>query len=112
QSDGQAVSLLAGQGASLAMGAAYVLAQELQSEGSLGERLARYEAALKPAIARKQAAGRRAARWIVPSSRWRIAARNFALRLASRPGLGGLLRPGLASESDSVIADTPALPRP
>jgi 2-polyprenyl-6-methoxyphenol hydroxylase-like FAD-dependent oxidoreductase len=99
----QAVSLLAGQGASMAMGGAYVLARELRGDGSIEMGLARYEAWVKPAIERKQLAGRRTADWIVPSSRWRIAARNMALRLAGLPGLSWLLRPVLASGTESVV---------
>jgi 2-polyprenyl-6-methoxyphenol hydroxylase-like FAD-dependent oxidoreductase len=99
----QAVSLLAGQGASMAMGGAYVLARELSVDGSIEARLAQYEAFLKPAIERKQAIGRRTADWIVPSSQWRIAARNTALRLAALPGLSWLLRPVLVAGSESVV---------
>jgi 2-polyprenyl-6-methoxyphenol hydroxylase-like FAD-dependent oxidoreductase len=99
----QAVSLLAGQGASMAMGGAYVLARELGGDGPIEERLAHYEARVKPAIERKQLVGRRTANWIAPASHWRIAARNMALRLAGLPGLSWLLRPVLTSGSESVV---------
>jgi 2-polyprenyl-6-methoxyphenol hydroxylase-like FAD-dependent oxidoreductase len=95
----QAVSLLAGQGASMAVAGAAVLAEELGGEGSVEARLARYQARLKPVIEEKQAAGRRAAKWFVPASRWRLVVRNLALRVASLPRMEWLLRPVLAAES-------------
>jgi 2-polyprenyl-6-methoxyphenol hydroxylase-like FAD-dependent oxidoreductase len=102
----QAVSLLAGQGASMAMGGAYLLAQELRAHGPVPERLAGYEARLRPVIERKQAAGRRTADWLVPPSQWRITARKAILRLAGLPGLSWLLRPVLASGTESVVQRT------
>ena len=51
----QAVSLVAGQGASLAMNAAHVLSEELlNAHSSIEEALARYETRLRPLIERKQ----------------------------------------------------------
>lgn len=102
----QAVSLLAGQGASMAMGGAYLLAHELRDNRPVKKCLADYEALLKPMIRRKQAAGRRTADWLVPPSQRRIAARNAVLRLAGFPGLSWLLRPVLASGTESVIERT------
>jgi 2-polyprenyl-6-methoxyphenol hydroxylase-like FAD-dependent oxidoreductase len=102
----QAVSLLAGQGASMAMGGAYLLARELSDNGPVRKCLAAYEARLKPTIEQKQAAGRRTADWFVPPSRRRIAARNSALRLAGLPGLSWLLRPVLRSGTESVVERT------
>jgi 2-polyprenyl-6-methoxyphenol hydroxylase-like FAD-dependent oxidoreductase len=99
----QAVSLLAGQGAAMAMGGAYVLADELRGSRDVAAALTRYEAQVKPAVERKQAAGRRTANWLVPSTRWRIAARNHFLQLASLPGLSGLLRPLLTTPAGSVV---------
>jgi 2-polyprenyl-6-methoxyphenol hydroxylase-like FAD-dependent oxidoreductase len=99
----QAVSLLAGQGASMAMGAAYVLADELSRTGDVPVALTRYEARVKPAIQRKQAAGRRTADWLVPATHRRIAIRDGALRLASLPGLSALLRPVLTTPGGSIV---------
>lgn len=91
----QAVSLLAGQGASLAMAGSYALAAELD-RGPIDPALARYHARMKPMVERRQAAGRRLAGWVVPPNRRRIAARNIALRTAAHPGFSRLLRPLLA----------------
>jgi 2-polyprenyl-6-methoxyphenol hydroxylase-like FAD-dependent oxidoreductase len=99
----QAVSLLAGQGASLAMGGAYVLAQELAAGPEVPAALDRYEARLRPVARREQAAGRRTAEWFLPSSRRRIIARDVALRAAALPGVRRLLRPLLTPATPSVV---------
>jgi 2-polyprenyl-6-methoxyphenol hydroxylase-like FAD-dependent oxidoreductase len=106
----QCVSLLAGQGASMAMGAAYVLAEELESCTDVAVAIARYEQRIRPAILKKQKAGRGVARWFVPESRARLAVRDAVLR-ASASGVGGwLLRRQISGES--VIAPTtPSAPR-
>lgn len=98
-----AVSLLAGQGASLAMGGAFVLAQELGKPGPIEKALVRYEARLKPQMAKKQAAGRNAAKWIVPPDRLHILMRNWSLKLAKLPGLSGILGPVFVAGSESVV---------
>lgn len=85
-----AVSLLAGQGASLAIAGAEALAAEV-GEGDVEGGIARLEARLKPLIAEKQAAGRRTADWLVPPTRLRLWIRNAALNLVSWPPLVGFL---------------------
>jgi 2-polyprenyl-6-methoxyphenol hydroxylase-like FAD-dependent oxidoreductase len=82
----QCVSLLAGQGASLAVAGACVLAEELAAgKADIGCALARYESRLKPAVERRQKAGRRLARWFVPDDRAHLLARDVAMRLATGP---------------------------
>jgi 2-polyprenyl-6-methoxyphenol hydroxylase-like FAD-dependent oxidoreductase len=72
------VSLLAGQGASLAVAGAAILAEELSAgEATPAAALARYEARLRPAVVERQRAGRRMARWFVPGSAAGIAARDL-----------------------------------
>lgn len=101
----QAVSLLAGQGASMAMGAAWALATELGpadadlAHDGLVAALARYEARVRPAIERKQRAGRSAADWFVPKSRARIAVRDWIMRASVQPGLGWIAKRAFSSES-------------
>jgi 2-polyprenyl-6-methoxyphenol hydroxylase-like FAD-dependent oxidoreductase len=99
----QAVSLLAGQGASLAMGGAYVLAHELRQDGPIEEALAKYEAHMQPEIETKQATGRRAAKWLFPTSQWHITVRNIALKAAQFPGGVYFLKPILESGTESVV---------
>lgn len=95
----QCVSLLAGHGASMAMAGAYVLAEELNAAGSVSEALQRYEARLKPSIEKKQAAGRKIARWFVPANSWRLMWRDLALRLSVWPVTSYLVRSTTAGDS-------------
>jgi 2-polyprenyl-6-methoxyphenol hydroxylase-like FAD-dependent oxidoreductase len=101
----QAVSLLAGQGASMAVGAACVLALELDRAQSIEDGLAEYERRVQPAIAEKQAAGRRTADWFVPASRTRIRIRDMVMNASHVPGLRWLLTRPLAADGKSVITD-------
>ena len=83
----QAVSLLAGQGASLAVAGAHLLAEELAGASDVPAALGRYHARLAPAVAAKQAAGRRTAEWFLPSTTSRLLLRRLALRAMRLPGL-------------------------
>jgi len=99
-----AVSLVAGQGASIAMGSAYVLARALRSRSSIHDALAAYERTVRPVVERKQASGRRTADWLFPRSRWRLAARNAVVSLSRLRGLERLLRPVFAAGQESLVA--------
>ncbi|MEY9213135.1 FAD-dependent oxidoreductase [Thermobifida halotolerans] len=98
----QAVSLLAGQGAAMAVAGACVLAEELLRDGDAVAAPLRYEARVRPAIVRKQRAGRRTADWFVPATRARLRLRTAVLRLAAAPGLTGLLSPVLTTPADRL----------
>lgn len=98
-----AVSLLAGQGASLGMAMAYVLAEELRKAGDVKNGTERYERRLKNDLAKKQKGGRGAATSFVPMTHRQLAVRNLVLRAAGLPLLSGLLTPLFLSGSDSVI---------
>lgn len=79
------VSPLAGQGASLAMYGAYALAQELaRHPDDVGHALRRYEARVRPVVAKGQRAGRRARSWFLPKTRWRLRARDRLTNLVVR----------------------------
>jgi 2-polyprenyl-6-methoxyphenol hydroxylase-like FAD-dependent oxidoreductase len=96
----QCVSLLAGQGASMAMAGAYVLAEALGEYGNdIPGALGRYEAKLKPSIEKKQQAGRRIAKWFVPENAMQLAIRDTATRMAEWPIAWRLLKRFLAPES-------------
>ncbi|RKS08978.1 2-polyprenyl-6-methoxyphenol hydroxylase-like FAD-dependent oxidoreductase [Nocardiopsis sp. Huas11] len=113
----QAVSLMAGQGASMAVAAAEVLAQELgplaagrraargaPTGGTTEEitaALRRYEGRVKPVIDAKQRAGRGLARWFVPATATRLFVRRQALRLSSTPLAERVMRPFLAAPRDA-----------
>ncbi len=98
-----AVSLLAGQGASMAMGGAYVLARKLREAAVIEEGLAQYEAKMKPEIEKKQTYGRRTASFLIPPTKWHVKTRDMVLNLSRLPGLYWLLRPVVAG-TESVIS--------
>jgi 2-polyprenyl-6-methoxyphenol hydroxylase-like FAD-dependent oxidoreductase len=93
------VSLLAGQGASLAMGGAYVLAEELERDPILESALSSYQERVQPLVAKKQKAARKIARWFVPGSRIGIAARDFAMRMSAWPVASWFVKRQLSAES-------------
>ncbi|MGY2004980.1 FAD-dependent monooxygenase [Blastococcus sp. SYSU DS1024] len=82
----QAVSLLAGQGASLAVAGAHVLAGELAGGGPVEDALDRYQCAWQPVVRARQESGRRSAKWFLPSSTMRRLLRRAALELSVLPG--------------------------
>ncbi len=91
-------SLLAGQGAALAMTGAHILAAELKvADGDYRSAFANYEALFHPFVVKKQ----RAAAWLAgsfaPRTRFAILLRNEVTRVMTAPFLadwvmGGLLR--------------------
>ncbi len=90
-----AVSLIAGQGASLAIAGAHVLADRLDRAATIAEALTRYEELWRPITADKQLAGRRGARWFLPHTGWELAVRRATMRASGLPGadrlIGGVL---------------------
>jgi 2-polyprenyl-6-methoxyphenol hydroxylase-like FAD-dependent oxidoreductase len=80
-----AVSLMAGEGSSLAMAEAFTLASELRDcGGDYSAAFARYERRLMPVLKRKQRAVARSASSLVPSTALGIRFRNLAVRLMGR----------------------------
>ncbi|GAB2958550.1 FAD-dependent oxidoreductase [Saccharothrix stipae] len=86
-----AVSLLAGQGASLGIGGAYVLAEHLADPAA-------YERAWRPVVVDKQRVARSGARWFLPASPWRLRARRVAVRLSNLPGVDRLVATSLVGK--------------
>ncbi len=87
------VSLMAGQGASLALAGAERLGAALDWAGTDVEgALARWEGELRPHLATRLDAGRSTAGWFVPEKRWRMAVRDLAMRTAAMPVLSRLAR--------------------
>jgi 2-polyprenyl-6-methoxyphenol hydroxylase-like FAD-dependent oxidoreductase len=86
------VSPIAGQGASLAVAGAFVLANELSKSGTdLQGALARYEMRMRPTVNNVQRSALKLADWFVPDSGWRILMRTLALRTLALPGIPALL---------------------
>jgi 2-polyprenyl-6-methoxyphenol hydroxylase-like FAD-dependent oxidoreductase len=82
------VSLLAGEGSSLAMAAAYVLAGELaRANGQYQEAFARYEEILRPHIVEKQRTAQRLAKSFVPRTALGIWLRSLISRAFVIPGV-------------------------
>jgi 2-polyprenyl-6-methoxyphenol hydroxylase-like FAD-dependent oxidoreductase len=95
----QCVSPLAGQGASMAVAGAYILAELISEDRDLSTALAVYERTLKPTIKRQQAAARRIAHWFVPTSEWHMWMRNVVTRASVLPPVAAVLRRRMAAES-------------
>ncbi len=84
----QCVSLIAGQGSSLAMAGMYVLAGELKNaQGNYQEAYARYEQIMHGEIRRKQVMAQRFAGSFVPNTTFGIWFRNTFCNLMFLPGL-------------------------
>lgn len=101
----QCVSLVAGQGASMAMAAAWVLAEELAQADDVERALERYERRVRPCIVDKQAAGRNLARWLVPAGPVRLALRDLVMRMSTWRPVARVVRQRLAG--DSIVAPAP-----
>jgi 2-polyprenyl-6-methoxyphenol hydroxylase-like FAD-dependent oxidoreductase len=87
------VSLLAGQGASLAVYGAYVLGQELlRGVDNVEQALLRYEDRVKPLVEARQKAGRRSKSWFLPKTwlgrRFRDGLTDAAVRSPLAPLIG------------------------
>jgi 2-polyprenyl-6-methoxyphenol hydroxylase-like FAD-dependent oxidoreductase len=92
------LSLLAGQGASMAVAGATVLDDVLATAGSdVDAAIDRYERRLRPTILAKQAAGRRMARWFVPNNRLQIAVRDLIARVSLWPGFSQIAKRAMSS---------------
>ncbi len=96
------LTLISGQGASTAMGGAYILAEELSKTDDHRAALAAYERRVRPFVEDKQRKAQRFARTFVPRSRLGVQLSYFTLKLLFTPllapfigkqfGLDSLLR--------------------
>ncbi|WP_233345884.1 FAD-dependent monooxygenase [Saccharomonospora iraqiensis] len=80
-----AVSLVAGQGASLGIAGAYLLADQLAHTLSVEDALARYEQLWRPVAEEKQRVGRSGAGRFVPATKRQLWIRRSVLRLSRLP---------------------------
>jgi 2-polyprenyl-6-methoxyphenol hydroxylase-like FAD-dependent oxidoreductase len=106
----QAVSLLSGQGASLAIAGAYVLADQLAGTRRIEDALHGYERLWRPVIRDRQRAARRTARWFVPESARKLRVRRAALRFAGLPGANRLAGTSLAGKQRPALRQLAAVP--
>lgn len=98
----QAVSLLAGQGSSLAVAGARILSNHLAESASIAEGVAAYEEHWMPVAREKQEAGRRAARWFLPSSGVELTVRRLMLKLSRLPLINRVIGNSLAGKAVPV----------
>ncbi len=100
-----AVSLVAGQGASLGVAGAYLLAEQLHHARTVEDGLAGFERLWRPVMAEKQASARKTARWFLPRSPVELRVRRAMLALSRLPGLDRLVAHALAGKPTAVVAD-------
>lgn len=94
-----APSLLAGQGAALAMAAAYILAGELEkANGDHRTAFGAYEQMLQPLMAKKQRAARSFAGSFAPKTEVGIYIRNQITRIMTQPFIVKLFMGGLLTD--------------
>ncbi|WP_017569080.1 FAD-dependent oxidoreductase [Nocardiopsis halotolerans] len=107
-----AVSLLAGQGASLGVGGAFVLAEHLASAPTIEEGLGNYERQWRPEVEQRQRAARRTAHWFLPTNRTQLLTRRAALHLTRLPGLSRLLAGSLTGKPTPLVREHTPLTHP
>jgi len=93
------VSLLAGQGATIAMTGGYLLAQELQRSTDHDAAFRSYEARMRPMVTKAQRAGRRNTSWFLPSSAFAANTRNRLMNLAVKSPLASLIGRSIGTDS-------------
>jgi 2-polyprenyl-6-methoxyphenol hydroxylase-like FAD-dependent oxidoreductase len=100
-----AVSLLAGQGASLAIAGAFVLAEQLRRADSVEVGLDRYEQVWRPVAEEKQRVGRGAVRWFLPRSPTQLRVRRAMMALSWLPGIGHVIAGSLGGKHTAIITE-------
>jgi hypothetical protein len=96
------VSLLAGQGASLALAGGATVAEELATVSDVADvpaALDRARERLGPLVTRLADSGARTASWFVPEERWRMTVRDTTLRASTWPVVGPCSADGSASSA-------------
>src|ERR1051326_6299178 len=101
----QAVSLLAGQGGSLARGGAPALGEHLATAHSIETALARYEQVWRPVINEKQQVARRGTEWFLPRTEAQVWARRVMFAAGSLPFVDRDFGAELVGKSNLRIAD-------
>ena len=98
-----AVSLVAGQGASLGVAGAYLLAERVQAASSVPEGLADYERRWRPVVTGVQQSARdRVTEWFVPTRTATLLLRRWGFRAMKLPGMDRILVGSLFPKGRSV----------
>lgn len=100
-----AVSLLAGQGASLGVAGAYVLAEQLAEADTVPAGLVRYEELWRPVVADKQQVARTGIQWFLPQNRRQLLIRRLMLRLSGLPIANRLVGTTLVGKSGAGLKE-------
>lgn len=95
-----AVSLIAGQGASMAMAMAYVLADQLaRPDVDIPTALQHYESRVRPPVEARQRSARRNASWFLPKSAFGARVRDHLIRAAVKSPFARLIGRSLGAKS-------------
>jgi 2-polyprenyl-6-methoxyphenol hydroxylase-like FAD-dependent oxidoreductase len=99
-----AVSLVAGQGASLGVAGGALLGEVLDGATDVPAALAAMEEGLRGVVEDKQRGGRRTAKWFLPETKLRVNLRNMALNVMASPLFARLLSPLFALDAKGFAA--------
>lgn len=102
------MTLISGQGASMALAGAYVLAEELGATDDWGQALANYEARVKPQMDIRQTKAHDFAKRFVPGSKAGVEAQVALMKLVTYHMFSGLLKTQFVGDS---FLETAALRR-
>ena len=86
-------------GASMAVAAGLILADELTRAADVSVALDRYERRVKPVVERRQRAGRRLAPWFVPAGPFRLTIRNAITHTSTWPIVASVIRSRIEAQS-------------
>ena len=93
------MTLASAQGASMAFGSAYVLAQALHEQPDFQSAFRSYEQTMRPAVEQRQQVARNMIKTLLPRSRIEFALQLAMLNVLLRDGFVGLLRRFMHVES-------------
>ncbi|WP_147918236.1 FAD-dependent monooxygenase [Ruania zhangjianzhongii] len=101
-----AVSLVAGQGASLGIAGAYVLAEMLAAHATVPEALAEYDRRWRPVATEVQDSARdRVVEWFLPTSRLTLLLRRWGFRAMKLPGLSKVMVGSLLPKDHQTVTE-------
>jgi 2-polyprenyl-6-methoxyphenol hydroxylase-like FAD-dependent oxidoreductase len=103
-------TLLSGQGASLAMGGAYLLAKALHDTADYQEAFRRYEQQMSAYVLEQQKSGRSFAKSFLPGSPLGLFIQQAMMKVLFREAFGGLLRRQFVAPS--ILPSQDARPEP
>ncbi|MEU6249630.1 FAD-dependent monooxygenase [Glycomyces sp. NPDC047010] len=100
------VSLIAGQGASLGVAGAYLLAERLQRSATPAEGVADYERRWRPVATGVQESARdRITEWFLPTSQARLVMRRWGFKALNVPGLDRALAGRVFPKSHRTVVE-------